>query len=348
MKRILLPILLGLAHTTHAALSDAPGPFAVETVASVKLQDSKRDKHLDTLVRLPKGEGKCPLIVFSHGFGASKEAFAPVSEHWASHGFVVIHPQHADAGRFSRSPGGEGADDEDRRARLREMLMKERTSSGGFNSPDAAANRVADVVAILDHLDDLEKAVPALAGRIDRERIGMAGHSFGAATSLLIAGAPTSASGVEKSLADPRIRCVLPISPSGAGEYGFTDASFGHLKMPMLCITGTRDFRPGRPIEWRREAYDKSPPGGKYLLILDGANHMSFGGGPPGMAARFNNGPAADYTKAVKTASATFFQAMLKADADARASLTVEQVQALPKVKSFELRHGKNEPPTNP
>jgi hypothetical protein len=93
--RLLLPLFivrLGIA----AALSDAPGPSAVETVASVSLHDAKRGKNLDTLVRGPKGDGKFPLIFFSHGFGANKEAFAPVSEHWASHGFIVIHPQHVD------------------------------------------------------------------------------------------------------------------------------------------------------------------------------------------------------------------------------------------------------------
>jgi predicted dienelactone hydrolase len=327
-----------LCSASAGDLSDAPGPFAVDTVASVKIHDAKRGKDLEVLVRLPKGDGKFPLIVFSHGFGANKDAFAPVSECWASHGFVVVHPQHADAGKAADLLGGDQGSDRDRRARLREMLRKERGSGDGFNSPAAAANRVADVVAILDNLDQLEKAVPALAGKIDRERIGMAGHSFGAATSLLIAGATTSATGAAKSHADPRIRCVLAFSPSGAGEYGFTDASFGHLKLPMLCITGTRDIRPGHSVEWRREAHDKSPPGGKYLLILDGANHVSFGGGPPGLASRPGGGPTADYTKAVKAVSSAFLRAMLADNQDASASLSTEAVAALEKVKSFEQR----------
>jgi predicted dienelactone hydrolase len=319
-------------------LSDAPGPFAVDTVASVTIHDARRGKDLEALVRLPKGDGKFPLVVFSHGFGANKDAFAPVSECWASHGFVVVHPQHADAGKAANLLRGDRGSDQDRRARLREMLMKERTSNGGFNSPSAAANRVADVVTILDNFDQLEKAVPALAGKIDCERIGMAGHSFGAATSLLIAGATTSATGTKKSYADPRIRCVLAFSPSGAGEYGFTDASFGHLKLPMLCITGTRDIRPGHPIEWRREAHDKSPPGRKYLLILDGASHVSFGGGPPGLASRLGGGSTADYSKAVKAVSSDFLRAMLADNKDASASLSTDAVAALGKVKSFEQR----------
>jgi predicted dienelactone hydrolase len=345
---LLTALLLAPLAVLHAA--DAPGPFAVETVTSIKIRDEKRGKDIEALVRLPKNDGgKLPLIVFSHGFGAGEQAFGPVSDNWASHGFVVVHPKHADAAMGARLRGGDtkqaiGESDEAKksalREKVREMLREGRTSGGGFSSPDLAAGRVADVVAMLDGIAQIEKAVPALAGRIDRERIAVAGHSFGAATTLLIGGATTGSGGAEKSHADPRVRCLIVFSPSGAGEYGFTEASWAKLKLPMLFVTGTRDFRPGRPIEWRREAFDHCAQGSKYLLILDGATHFNLGGGPPGMVARFGSyANASSYTKAVKAVSGAFLEATLKASSSARESLTPAAVSALsPKVKSFETR----------
>jgi predicted dienelactone hydrolase len=345
---VLTALLLALLAALHAA--DAPGPFAVETVKSVKVRDEKRGKDIEALVRLPKNdERKLPLIVFSHGFGAGEQAFGPVSENWASHGFVVVHPRHADAASGARLRGGDtkpangesdAANKSALREKVREMLREGRTSGGGFNSPGAAAGRVADVIAVMDGIGQIEKAVPALSGRIDGERICVAGHSFGAATTLLIGGATTTSDGVETSHADPRVRCLIVFSPSGAGEYGFTDASWGKLKLPTLFVTGTRDFRPGRPIEWRREAFDHCVPASKYLLILDGASHFSLGGGPPGMAARTGGSTeASSYTKAVKAVSGAFLEATLKASAAARKSLNTATVTALDaKVKSFETR----------
>jgi hypothetical protein len=56
--------------------------------------------------------------------------------------------------------------------------------------------------------------VPARTGKLDHDRIGMAGHSFGAATSLLIGGTTTTASGTEKSLAAPASQ--IPVAGSAA------------------------------------------------------------------------------------------------------------------------------------
>ncbi|MFM8414937.1 MAG: hypothetical protein ACKOCX_09445, partial [Planctomycetota bacterium] len=34
----------------------------------------------------------------------------------------------------------------------------------------------------------------------------------------------------------------------------------------------------GQTVEWKQEPYRLSPPGDKYLVVIDGANHFSFGG----------------------------------------------------------------------
>src|SRR5689334_232654 len=35
-----------------------------------------------------------PVIIFSHGLGGSRENYAYLAQHWASHGYLCIHPTH--------------------------------------------------------------------------------------------------------------------------------------------------------------------------------------------------------------------------------------------------------------
>ncbi|GAB4183898.1 MAG: hypothetical protein Fur0032_24870 [Terrimicrobiaceae bacterium] len=49
--------------------------------------------------------------------------------------------------------------------------------------------------------------------RLDATRIGVGGHSFGAYTAMLLGGVTADLGGVKaRRFADPRVRCILPIS----------------------------------------------------------------------------------------------------------------------------------------
>ena len=63
-------------------------------------------------------------------------------------------------------------------------------------------------------------------------------------------------------------------------------------------------------MDCKKEPYEFSPPGDKYLVVIDGANHLSFGGalGPRG----------ADITDVVKLGSTRFWDAWLKDSEPAR------------------------------
>ena len=70
------------------------GPFAVET-ASFDWTDAARNREVPVKIYYPKdGAGTCPLIVFSHGLGGSREGYEYLGRHWASHGYVSVHVQH--------------------------------------------------------------------------------------------------------------------------------------------------------------------------------------------------------------------------------------------------------------
>jgi predicted dienelactone hydrolase len=243
------------------------GPFEIELVEPVTVRDAARDQDIHLRAYHPIGNGRFPVVVFSHGGLANREAFAAVSRHWASHGYLVLHPEHADA-RQPLSDQGGGK----RRVRLR-----------GIVDDASRVARIADIVAVLDGLDQVLSQLPRLGGKgaVDHERIAVAGHSLGAYVAQVLGGATTRVGGEpNRSFADARVTCVLPISAPGvSAEYGLNQQSWEAMRIPMLTITGTRDRGTrGQGVEWKMDAFRRSPEGGKFLLVIEGASHFHFGG----------------------------------------------------------------------
>lgn len=289
------------------------GPLAVEIADVFAIHDVARKKELPCKAYFPKMGGPYPLILFSHGFGANKDAFATISKHWASHGYVVIHPSHSDGSLRGNIQNRNEGGLEKPALRLPAGLV------GALNDPEKIKARVADLVLILDNLDEVTKSTTGLQGKIDSNRIGVGGHSFGAYTAMLIAGVTVDLGKTKSlSLRDPRVRCILPISAQGTGQQGLTNNSWNALQIPMMTITGSRDRGAARQgVEWKKEPYKLSPPGDKYLVVIDGANHFSFGGG---LGARDGNA-----TDSVKLCSTHFWDAYLKKSEVSRKYLQSEK-----------------------
>ena len=140
----------------------------------------------------------------------------------------------------------------------------------------------------------------------------------------MLMGGVTADIGNQKArrFADPRVRCILPVSGQGTGQQGLTEASWSNLKLPMMTYTGSRDQGAGgQGPDWKKEPYKFSPSGDKYLVFIEGANHVSFGG---------FGGRESDITQAVKATSLAFWNAYLKGDEKAKASLKSGEI-----VKAF-------------
>jgi predicted dienelactone hydrolase len=299
--------------SAKAKIESEAGPLAVEVVEDLTIKDTARKKNLSCKVYFPAAGGPYPVILFSHGFGGNKDAFAPVSRHWASQGYVVVHPTHADG--LNRALGGL-----QREQAPRLPLNRPGWLVASLNDPHIVRDRVADLILILDSLESLPQTSPALAGKMDIKSIGVAGHSFGAYTTMLIGGV-TADLGQEKakSFRDPRVKSMLLISAQGTGQQGLTPESWKDLQLPMMNITGTRDRGArGQGLEWKKEPFLYSPPGHKYLVVIDGANHFSFGG-------RFGGGDDAIVTT-VKKCTMHFWDAYLKGSAAARNYLQSEKL----------------------
>lgn len=166
----------------------------------------------------PAGRADQPLVVFSHGYGGINAQSVELVETLASHGFVVAAPEHI--GNSQSSPGDT------------------------FDA--AAANRVPDVSLVIDAMvaRSRDPADP-FSGRLDDDRVGVVGHSFGAMTAI---GAVAGWAGAEP---DPRVAAIMPVSAvidatlqkterSGPNA-GFSPSRLAQVRVPVLLMGGTED-----------------------------------------------------------------------------------------------------------
>jgi dienelactone hydrolase len=239
----------------------------VLAVAPVSLPVQGRGAVLQLRISAPLDGAALPIILFSHGNGRSLHAYGPLVNHWAAQGFVVIQPTHLDSRMFGL------AQDDPRR-------------------PQLWRHRENDLVQILDALPSLVAAVPGLSGRVDCDRLAMAGHSWGAQTASMLLGArhPNPDDGSVVDIRDERVKAevllTIPgtgganLSPFAAQRFLFMHPDFSGMTAPALIIAGDADrgAMTVRGPEWWREAYDLSPAP-KALFTLQGGEH-SLGGIP--------------------------------------------------------------------
>jgi len=98
---------------------------------------------------------------------------------------------------------------------------------------------------------------------------------------------------------------------------------FAALAVPTLVTVGTEDLKQAPNLsgyEWRRQPYDLIPPGQKYLLTLEGADH--YLGGSVGRDDLARSAQADDFVAAFQAASTLFLDAWLKDDKAAKRRLS--------------------------
>ncbi len=263
----------------------------VGVIPAAVLHDAARNKDLELSIDYPTHGGPYPVVIFSHGYGVPRNAYVGMSSFWASHGYVVIRPHHADLGTLKLPD--RTFDDMPRDRRRRPPIEPKATEfradpSEQWQSQTAAdwTNRAGDVTFVINSLPKLIEQYPEIKDRIDSTRIGVGGHSYGAFVALLLGGAKALAGGDALTYADPRVKAIEAMSPPGpSADRGLTQESFSTIKIPALFLTGSRDFGAVESENWgwRKQAFALAPAGDKWFVSVNGIGTPAFTGiiGPP-------------------------------------------------------------------
>ena len=192
--------------------------------------------------------GPFPMVVYSHGSGGLRFIHSDYTETLASHGYVVVAPDHAG------------------------NTAVERVLGNADPSDVIAYNRPLDVTAVIDG---------ALADRsvsplVDAESIAVTGHSFGGFTTYAVAAGTDNPNGVTP--VDPRVDALIPLAPAvgdGGDDGLLSDADLASIELPTLIIVGTDDST--TPVDPNVEtAWSSSSASPHYRVELVAAEHQSF------------------------------------------------------------------------
>lgn len=297
MPKAILSLVLSLVAT--AALAQP---------LELTLQSEKRE--IPIRVYLPSDTKPAPVVLFSHGLGGSREGNAFMGEHWAKHGYVAVFLQHpgSDTSVWKGKPPAE-------------MIRAMRSAASAQN----LKLRIADVHATLDRLAawNTDAASP-LKGRLDLTKVGMSGHSFGAVTTQAVSGQSLPLMSGEL---DKRITAAIMFSPSPP-RAGSTKSAFASVAIPWMLMTGTNDAAAigGITAASRLEVFPALPPGGKYELVLDRAEHSAFTDRAlPGDKEPRNP----NHHRAILAISTAFWDAYLRDDPKAKAWLDGPEVKSV-------------------
>ncbi|MGI9292464.1 MAG: alpha/beta hydrolase family protein [Pseudomonadales bacterium] len=182
------------------------------------------------------------LLVFSHGFGGTNTQSTPLLEILASHGFIVVSPEHTG---------------------------NTNNSDPVVSGEQAEMDRVPDVRFIIDFmLARARTENDVFYQRIHPTRVGVLGHSFGGGTTM---GMELGFGGADP---DPRVVAILPVSGSIGADF-FTEEQLASVSIPTLLMGGTEDT--SVPIEENARAFSAisgSQP--VYRVDLVGAGHTHF------------------------------------------------------------------------
>lgn len=203
------------------------------------------------------GSGCAPLAVISHGAGGSEYGYRYLAQGMAQLGYTAVVMGHRESGFAA--------------------LQSDIRQSGflpGLTAlvadPTAERDRLLDVGAVLKW-SDTQCHAPFRV---------LLGHSMGAETVMLEAGASNIVNLGSPPADQNRFDAYVALSPEGTGVV-FSANSWSGIHRPMLILTGTRDqsLKGGaqaRLIPWTN--LPGTPSHCQWEGVIDGATHMNFAG----------------------------------------------------------------------
>ncbi|MGG6239207.1 alpha/beta hydrolase [Nodosilinea sp. AN01ver1] len=265
----------------YANLADltAPGPAQVQ-IQRFNLTDTQRQRQLYMdVVRPRQWRGQAPVMVFSHGLSSSPEARHQWASHLASHGIVVVLPQH---------PGSD----------TQQVAEFQMGLSANVFELQEFIDRPLDITFVLDELERLNST--EFDGRLNLEQVGVGGHSFGGYTALAVAGAELNFDYLQEvcsrsfiylntslllqcqalelprqpySFRDPRINSVLLVNPVNSSVFG--PEGLAAVKVPVMVIAGSHD--PATPAVFEQfRTFPWYTTESRSLALIEGQAHVDL------------------------------------------------------------------------
>ncbi len=198
--------------------------------------------------RYGAASGCGPAMIISHGFGGNENGNTGLARAMAAQGWRVLVMGH-------RESGGEA---------FRKAVFSVSPKQGIL---DATTTPALHRLRFLD----LDAAIAETARGCRPSRLVLAGHSMGAMTTMLEAGAV----GRFGRFGGNRFDAYVAISPQGVG-FTYDRGAWDGVSKPVLMITGTRDHGSDGGIETRLSAFAGLPPGSKRLAIIPNAGHLQL------------------------------------------------------------------------
>ena len=221
-----------------------------ESVLSVSIP-APNDAQLNAHVYHPSSKTCKGVVVVSHGAGGNERGYSYLGEFFASSSFLTVIPTHrlSDKSALTRLRKDHGLED---------GLIQLTTNSKAYK----------------ERLVDIGIAKSWAEKKCDSGFSVLLGHSMGAATVMLEAGA--------KNLMDlsgeDRFDAYIALSPQGEGAI-FNAKSWSPIQKPLLSITGTRDDElSGNSWKHRTQPFKNMSAGCKWLAVIDDATHLNFAG----------------------------------------------------------------------
>ncbi len=201
--------------------------------------------------------GCAPLAVISHGAGGSEDGYRYLAKAMAKLGYTTVVMGHRESGFAALA-----------------------ADARQYGVLPGVTHLVADTHAEQARLLDVGAALKWADTQCHAPFRVLLGHSMGAETVMLEAGAKNTIGVESPPAAQNRFDAYVALSPEGPGIV-FADNSWSGIRKPVLVLTGTRDQSlKGGPQA--RLAPWKDMPGlpshCQWLGVIDGATHMNFAG----------------------------------------------------------------------
>jgi len=259
---IIAPGSLMFVRHTFAHHAFMRGVFGGAPSVEAQSASAPRSDGKTTPLLIYKAEGVttgcAPLIIFSHGAGGSEKGYSYLAEAMAKNGYTVIAMGHQESGM---SALGKDMLEDGIRPGVRALVV----------DPQAEEARLLDLDATLKYADAQCKAPFRV----------LMGHSMGAITTMLEAGAVNIVNVPLPPAGQNRFDAYVALSAEGPGVV-FSDHAWENIHKPVLILTGTRDQAIKGGPESRQVAWHELPgdPKGRcqWLGVIDDATHMNFAG----------------------------------------------------------------------